>query len=98
MEKIVGSRSLSAREQQVLELLVLGSSYQEISGRLSLSYATVHTHIRHIYKKFQVRSRGQAVAKFLIQRVAKGNVILLEPVPDNNNAPATSDHETNGRN
>jgi DNA-binding CsgD family transcriptional regulator len=63
-----GGRTLSARERQVLDLLVQGCYYQEISARLEISYATVHTHIRNIYKKFQVHSRGQAVAKFLIHR------------------------------
>jgi DNA-binding CsgD family transcriptional regulator len=60
-------KNLSARETQVLDLLAQGFYYQEISDRLGISYATVHTHIRHIYKKFQVSSRGRAVAKFLLQ-------------------------------
>ena len=63
-----GSKDLSTRELQVLDLLVQGCYYLEISDRLKISYATVHTHVRHIYKKFQVHSRGQAVAKFLNHR------------------------------
>lgn len=31
---------------------------------LNVSYATVHTHIEHIYAKLRVRSRAQAVAKY----------------------------------
>lgn len=65
-------RELSARESQVMDLLIQGCYYREISERLEISYATVHTHIRHIYRKYQVRSRGQAVAKFLMQRGAVG--------------------------
>lgn len=56
--------SLSPREQEVLELLARGYLYKEIAERLGLSLPTISTHIRHIYDKLHVRSRGQAVAKF----------------------------------
>ncbi|NGO37874.1 response regulator transcription factor [Limisphaera ngatamarikiensis] len=56
---------LTTREQQVLELLAKGYIYKEIAAMLNISYATVHNHIRHIYNKLQVRSRTQAVAKYL---------------------------------
>jgi ATP/maltotriose-dependent transcriptional regulator MalT len=62
------NRTLSPREVQVLELLADGCYYREISNRLEISYATVHTHIRRIYKKYEVHSRGRAVAKFLGDR------------------------------
>jgi RNA polymerase sigma factor (sigma-70 family) len=57
--------SLSEREQQVLELLAQGLIYKEISEKLGISYETVHTYIRRIYEKLQVRTRTEAVAKFL---------------------------------
>jgi DNA-binding NarL/FixJ family response regulator len=56
---------LSPREQQVLEYLSKGFLYKEISGTLGISYDTVHNHIRHIYEKLHVRSRTQAVTKYL---------------------------------
>ena len=56
--------ALTPREQEVLELLAKGFLYKEIAATLSISYDTVHNHIRHIYEKLQVRSRTQAVAKF----------------------------------
>ena len=56
---------LSPREQQVLEYLAKGFLYKEISDALDLSYDTVHNHIRHIYEKLHVRSRTQAVTKYL---------------------------------
>ena len=56
---------LSPREQQVLEYLAKGFLYKEISGALGISYDTVHNHIRHIYEKLHVRSRTQAVTKYL---------------------------------
>lgn len=53
---------LSAREQQVIDLLAQGYTYQEIANTLNLSYATIHTHIRHIYEKLHVKSRTKAVS------------------------------------
>jgi len=57
--------SLSEREQQVLDLLSRGLIYKEIAEKLGISYETVHTYIRRIYEKLQVRTRTEAVAKFL---------------------------------
>jgi DNA-binding NarL/FixJ family response regulator len=59
------TEGLSEREQQVLELLSQGLIYKEISEKLGISYETVHTYIRRIYEKLQVRTRTEAVAKFL---------------------------------
>lgn len=56
---------LSPREREVLDLLAQGFLYKEIADRLGVSYETVHTHIRRIYEKLQVRTRTEAVAKFL---------------------------------
>ncbi len=58
---------LSSRESEVLELLAKGYLYKEIADKLGLTYATVHTHIRHVYEKLHVRSRTEAVAKLLTQ-------------------------------
>jgi len=59
------TENLSEREQQVLELLSQGLIYKEISEKLGIGYETVHTYIRRIYEKLQVRTRTEAVAKFL---------------------------------
>jgi DNA-binding NarL/FixJ family response regulator len=59
--------SLSPREAQVIELLAKGYLYKEVAETMGVSYATVHTHIRHIYEKLQVRSRTEAVVKHLSQ-------------------------------
>ncbi|MCS7089759.1 MAG: response regulator transcription factor [Verrucomicrobiota bacterium] len=56
---------LSPREREVLDLLAQGFLYKEIAEKLGISYETVHTHIRRIYEKLQVRTRTEAVAKFL---------------------------------
>jgi DNA-binding NarL/FixJ family response regulator len=59
------TENLSEREQQVLDLLSQGLMYKEIAEKLGISYETVHTYIRRIYEKLQVRTRTEAVAKFL---------------------------------
>ena len=59
------TENLSAREQEVLDCLSKGFLYKEIAEKLGISYETVHTYIRRIYEKLQVRTRTEAVAKFL---------------------------------
>ena len=60
-----GTEDLSPREREVLDLLSQGFLYKEIAEKLGISYETVHTYIRRIYEKLQVRTRTEAVAKFL---------------------------------
>lgn len=59
------AENLSQREQEVLDCLSQGLIYKEIAEKLGISYETVHTYIRRIYEKLQVRTRTEAVAKFL---------------------------------
>jgi two-component system, OmpR family, phosphate regulon response regulator OmpR len=54
--------TLSAREQEVLSLLAVGSSQQEIATTLFISSKTVATHIQHLLTKLSVHSRAQAVS------------------------------------
>lgn len=56
---------LTPREREVLELLANGLLYKEIAEKLGITYDTVHTHLRTIYEKLQVRSRTQAVTRYL---------------------------------
>ena len=62
---VAETENLSPREQEVLNFLAKGYLYKEIAEQLNISYGTVHTHIERIFKKLHVRSRGQAVAKYL---------------------------------
>jgi len=57
--------NLSPREQEVLDLLTQGLLYKEIADQLAVSYATIRTHVERIYQKLHVRSRSQAVARYL---------------------------------
>ena len=59
------NQSLSAREHEVLDMLARGFLYKEIAEALSISVRTVDTYIRRIYEKLHVRSRAQAVAKYV---------------------------------
>ena len=56
---------LSKREHEVLDRLAAGISYKEIADVLALSIDTVRVHIKGIYGKLHVHSRGEAVAKYL---------------------------------
>ena len=56
---------LSHREREVLEHLAQGMPYKEIATLLSVSLDTVRVHIKGIYGKLHVHSRGEAVAKYL---------------------------------
>jgi len=59
----VSAEGLSEREREVLQGLAQGHAYKEIATALSISAHTVNTHVKHIYEKLHVRSRGEAVRK-----------------------------------
>ncbi len=69
--KNVEAFNLSKREQDVLHLLVKGKSYKMIADELSISYETVHSHIKKLYQKLQVNSVGEAVSKTINQKILK---------------------------
>lgn len=49
---------LSVRKREILDKLAAGRRYKEIADVLGLSFHTIRAHVRHIYKKLQVRSRA----------------------------------------
>ncbi len=65
---------LSTREREILRLLARGFAYKEMAESLGISIGTINTHVRRIYQKLHVSSRGEAVAKFA-------------PFPDEPHAP-----------
>jgi DNA-binding NarL/FixJ family response regulator len=58
---------LSDREKEILHLMVEGHNYKTIAGKSFISYETVRTHVKHIYKKIHVASRSEAVMKAIQQ-------------------------------
>src|SRR5262249_31904381 len=52
---------LSAREKQVLGLLVQGKSAREIAETLGISYVTVRNHLQTILRKFGVHTHRQVI-------------------------------------
>lgn len=58
---------LSEREKEILRLMVEGHHSKDIADRSFISYETVRTHVKHIYKKLHVASRSEAVLKAIQQ-------------------------------
>ena len=56
---------LTTREEEVLVLLTKGYSNKEIADRMQLSVDTIRSHLKHIYEKMHVRSRAEAVARYI---------------------------------
>jgi DNA-binding NarL/FixJ family response regulator len=54
---------LTPREREVLGLMIGGADNRTVADRLTISYATVRTHVRSILTKLEARSRLEAVAK-----------------------------------
>ena len=61
----LASSDLTGREMEVLELIVRGQSNKEIGASLSISEATVKSHINNILSKLGVTDRTQAVTTAL---------------------------------
>ncbi|HYK46209.1 MAG TPA: response regulator transcription factor [Parafilimonas sp.] len=61
---------LSEREKELLGLMVEGLNYKAIAERAFISYETVRTHVKHIYRKLHVASRSEAVMKAIQQRLS----------------------------
>lgn len=73
---------LTARERQVLQLIVQGYSNQEISQQLHLGPSTVKTHVSHLLDKLDARDRTQAAVRAIALRLvpwpSAGHVVRQE--------------------
>jgi len=58
---------LSEREKEILRLMVEALNYKAIAEKTFISYETVRTHVKNIYKKLHVTSRNEAVMKAIQQ-------------------------------
>jgi DNA-binding NarL/FixJ family response regulator len=79
LRTFVRKPSLSARERQVLALLVSGFTNSEISARLFLAESTVKSHLSSAYTKLGVRSRSEAVSLLIDPKETLGTGIGVVP-------------------
>ncbi|WP_309921257.1 MULTISPECIES: response regulator transcription factor [unclassified Arcicella] len=56
---------LTKRELDVVDYLLKGQSYKEIADKLFISYSTVNDHIKKIYSKLEINSKGELLALFI---------------------------------
>ena len=56
---------LTKREREVVEELIKGLTYKEISKILNISFSTVNDHLKSIYQKMSVNSKAELIAKIL---------------------------------
>jgi DNA-binding NarL/FixJ family response regulator len=61
---------LSQREKEILQLMVGGDNYKSIAAKAFISYETVRTHVKNIYKKLHVACRSEAIFKAMQQGIA----------------------------
>jgi LuxR family transcriptional regulator, maltose regulon positive regulatory protein len=55
--------ALTSRECDVLRLLALGCTYEQVADRLGVSPHTITTHIKNVYRKLGVRCAAAAVMR-----------------------------------
>ncbi len=62
---------LTERELEILQYIVSGNTKQEIADKLFLSFHTVNTHIKNIYKKLHVKTKAAVVSKVFRENLFK---------------------------
>lgn len=67
--KLNPAPDLTQRETEVLSCLVDGMSYKMIADKLFISEETVRRHIKNIYRKLEVHSKSEAVAKAIREKL-----------------------------
>ena len=56
--------NLTPKEKEILHLLVKGLAYKQIAHQTNISTETINSHIKNIYRKLNVHSRGEIAARF----------------------------------
>jgi DNA-binding NarL/FixJ family response regulator len=60
---------LSSRQNEVLRLMLMGGTYNSIAERLRISKETAKTHMKNLYRKLDVHSKEQALAKAVEEKL-----------------------------
>lgn len=60
---------LTRREKEVLRSIVDGNNYKMVGDQLNISYETVRSHVKKLYKKMNAASLNEVVAKAIYQNV-----------------------------
>jgi|GEM_PF-1803604 len=63
---------ITGTEKKVLKMLVDGLSYKSIGCALNISFQTVKTHVRNLYKKLEVHNSSSAITKAYKYNLIKG--------------------------
>jgi DNA-binding NarL/FixJ family response regulator len=58
------AEDLSEREKQVVDGIVAGLSYKLVADNMNISIDTVRKYIKSIYRKLQINSKGELIAKY----------------------------------
>ncbi len=87
-----GAQWLTAREQIILQHLLLGESVRTIATKLERSPHTVHDHVKSLHRKLNAKSRGELVARAL-GHVDPAAILVGKPVI-NTSATATAKPST----
>jgi ligand-binding sensor domain-containing protein/DNA-binding CsgD family transcriptional regulator len=69
VDEVIGAAGLTAREQEILRLVLQGSGNKDIANKLFISPSTVRNHISNIYQKLGVNNRLELIS--LIGRGAR---------------------------
>jgi DNA-binding CsgD family transcriptional regulator len=64
---IIDAYELTPREQDITQLIARGASTSDIAGELHLSTHTVRDHVKEIFRKVDVNSRGELVARLFAE-------------------------------
>jgi len=74
-----GIHALTCREREVAALMADGLSNKAIARRLGIAMATAKNHIHSILEKWDVRSRGEAAARYRQKTEEEGGAYLPSP-------------------
>jgi len=79
-----GLKVLTARELEILRRLASGQSPKDVANEFALSYETVRAHLKKIYQKLHVKSREDAVVRFVMEGGEVGKASLRPRAVEHN--------------